>query len=144
MDKEVLLFFLASNSDEDKWAEQQWLLVKIHALRYLGKWRWWGRAKLSGTLFSSTPWSLGWASRICIEIGFVTQSQGNQEEGLASFSTLILSFRGNILRTPSSYEISKAARRKVPRSLSYLMEQNLPRGIPALDCSRMRKKCMLC
>lgn len=37
MDKEVLLFFFESKSDEDKWAEQQWLFVKIHAPLYLGK-----------------------------------------------------------------------------------------------------------
>ena len=54
MDKGVLLFFLESKNDEDKWAGQHWLFVKIHAPLYLGKQCWWGQAELSGTLISIT------------------------------------------------------------------------------------------
>lgn len=51
MDKEGLPFFLESKSDEDKWAEQPWLLVNNHIPLYLGKCCRRGRADPSETLF---------------------------------------------------------------------------------------------
>ena len=86
----MLPFFLESESDEDKWAEQQGLFVKIHAPPSLVKCCCWAKTIPSETI-SSTLLHLGWANRIYVELVFVTLSHSNQEEGVASPPSFFLS-----------------------------------------------------